>query len=129
MNALSISRAVLFAVAVACCAATPRPCRAAEHTKDPLDAVKKKIADKSAILVDVREKSEWWDEGHLSGARLVPLSDLKKGIAADELARKLRLKDKGIVLYLHCGSGVRSLTATDILKNGGYDARALKQGY
>ena len=95
---------------------------AQEHTKDTLDTVKKAVADKTAILIDVREKSEW-DKGHLQDARLITLSSLKKDAKAPtDLA-----KDKPI--YLHCASGNRCLQAAEILKKQGYDARPLKDGY
>jgi len=95
---------------------------AADHTKDTPADVKKAIEDKKAILLDVREQSEW-DEGHLKDARLLPLSKLKK---AD--ARDLDLpKDK--VIYTHCRAGLRSLQAADLLKKLGYDVRALKPGF
>ena len=48
------------------------------HTKDTLDMVKKALAENKAVLIDVREKSEW-DQGHLQGAKLLPLSSLKDG--------------------------------------------------
>src|SRR5436309_2456877 len=75
---------------------------AAEHTKDSLEVVKKKLADKQAVLVDVREQSEW-DAGHVDGAILLPLSTLKQN--ADS-AQKV---PKGKILYTHCKAGVRSL--------------------
>ena len=101
------------------------PLLGAEHTKDTLDAVKKAVAADQALLLDVREKSEW-DDGHLKDAKLLPLSVLKTDPKADEVA-KIIPKDK--VVYLHCGSGVRSLKASDELKKLGYDVRALKPGY
>jgi phage shock protein E len=94
---------------------------AAEHTKDSLTDVQKNIKDGKAVLVDVREQSEW-DEGHIDGAVFVPLSKLKKGEQADSLP-----KDR--IVYAHCASGKRSLTAADILKKHGFDVRALKDGY
>jgi len=94
---------------------------AAEHTKDSLDDVRKNVTDKKAVLIDVREQSEW-DDGHLDSATLVPLSALKKGEQADSLP-----KDR--IIYAHCASGKRCLTAADILKKQGYDVRPLKAGY
>lgn len=94
---------------------------AAEHTKDSLDTVKKKIGDDDAVLVDVREQSEW-DSGHIDDAILVPLSGLKNGDKPDSL-------DKDKIAYLHCRSGRRCLAAADILKKLGYDVRPLKAGY
>jgi phage shock protein E len=56
----------------------------------------------------------------------LPLSGLKAGIDPRELARILP-KDKTV--YAHCASGRRCLLAADILKEQGYDVRALKSGY
>jgi rhodanese-related sulfurtransferase len=100
-----------------------------EHTKDSLDLVKAAMANKDAVLVDVREKSEW-DDGHVDGALLVPLSWLReesKGDKfADRLAEKLPAKK---ILYVHCRSGKRALTAASMLRKQGYDARPLKAGF
>ena len=98
---------------------------AQEHTKDSLDTVKKALAEKKAVLIDVREKSEW-DLGHLKGASLLPLSSLKDKELPKDVA-KLLPKDK--VAYLHCAAGGRCLTAADILRKHGYDVRPLKDGY
>lgn len=98
---------------------------AAEHTKDSLDVVKDKLKEKKALLVDVREEEEW-DSGHLADARLLPLSDLEKGVPPEKLAKTLA-KDK--IVYLHCAAGGRCLTAAEILKKQGYDVRPLKPGY
>jgi phage shock protein E len=99
--------------------------RAAEHTTDTIDTVKKAVADDKAVLLDVREKSEW-DEGHLKDAKLLPLSVLKAGAKAEDVAKVIP-KDK--IVYCHCGSGVRCLKAADELKKLGYDVRPLKPGY
>ena len=99
--------------------------RAAEHTKDTPQEVKKAVADGKAVLLDVREKDEW-DAGHIKGARLLPLSALQDGVKADDLAQTV---PKGKVVYCHCAAGRRSLQAADILKNFGYDVRPLKPGY
>ena len=98
---------------------------AAEHTSDTLATVKRGLAEKKAVLVDVREKKEW-EEGHLSDAVLLPLSTLAKGVSKEELASVLS-KDK--VIYLHCAAGGRCLKAATLLKKQGYDARPLKPGY
>lgn len=116
MNRLFWGVAVLVFSSMAC---------GAEHTKDTLEAVKKNIKDGKAVLVDVREADEWKD-GHLKDAKLLALSDLKKGIPTEELNKTL---PKGGIVYLHCGSGKRALVAADILKKEGYDVRPLKDGY
>ena len=116
---------VLIGAAVVGLAALLSPARAADHTKDTPEEVKKAIANGKAVLLDVREKSEW-DDGHLKDAKLLPLSVLKDGAKAEDVAR-VAPKDK--IVYLHCGSGVRSLKAADELKKLGYDVRPLKPGY
>lgn len=98
---------------------------AAEHTKDTLQTVKAKIDDKKAVLVDVREKSEW-DKGHIAGAILLPISELQAGLDPKTLAKRLP-KDR--IIYTHCVIGKRSLTAAEILQKSGYEIRALKAGY
>src|SRR5579863_9106025 len=107
------------------CAQDPGP----EHTKDPLDVVQAGVAKKVALIVDVREKSEW-DAGHLEGALLLPLSWLREGAKdekfADRLAQKLPAEK---ILYTHCRSGKRTLVAAGILRKYGYDVRPLKQGF
>ena len=94
-----------------------------EHTKDSIDQVKAAISAGTAVIIDVREQSEW-NDGHLKAATLVPLSLLTK--EGNDISAALP-KDKPI--YLHCRSGGRSLKAAEILKAKGYDARPLAEGY
>lgn len=98
---------------------------AAEHTKDSLETVKKNMAAKKAVLVDVREKSEW-NDGHLRDAALLPLSEIPAKVSGKMLEKQF---PKGTVLYLHCAFGGRCLQAADLLKNSGYDVRPLREGY
>lgn len=97
---------------------------AAEHTKDTPDEVMKAVAEKKAVLFDVREEGEW-NDGHLKLALALPLSKLKDAKAGD-LPKDIA---KGTPIYLHCASGKRCLKAADKLKELGYDARPLKAGY
>jgi rhodanese-related sulfurtransferase len=113
----SFAAAMLFAIAA--CAA------AAEHTTDSLDTVKKHVSEKKAVLVDVREEGEW-KQGHIEGAKLLPLSELEETKSAESLKRQLPA-DK--IIYVHCYSGVRSLAAADILSQHGFEIRPLKPGY
>src|SRR4051812_38997545 len=83
---------------------------AAEHTKDTPQEVKKAVADGKAVLLDVREQPEW-DAGHIKGASLLPLSALRDGVKAEDLARAL---PKSKVVYCHCAAGRRSLEAADL---------------
>jgi rhodanese-related sulfurtransferase len=96
-----------------------------ERTKEPLESVRKNIADKKAVLVDVREKSEW-DAGHIAGAIFLPLSELKKQSGAKALVEQL---PKDAIIYTHCRSGVRSLAAGQLLAEHGFEVRPLSPGY
>jgi rhodanese-related sulfurtransferase len=119
LKRFSILASIVFLAALSSSA------QSAEITKDSLETVQKKIADKQAVLVDVREKSEW-DDGHVDGAIFLPLSALQKGVGAKELAKQLP-KDK--IIYTHCVVGKRALAAGNILEKLGYEVRALKPGY
>jgi rhodanese-related sulfurtransferase len=103
---------------------------AAEHTKDSLEVVKERVQTKeTAVLLDVREQKEW-DAGHLSDAKLFPLSRLRAGKGESDFAKEVaKLLPKDKIVYCHCRSGGRVLPATDILKELGYDVRPLKAGY
>ncbi len=101
------------------------PVPAGGHTKDSLAMVKKALADKKAVLLDVREQTEW-DDGHIKDAKSLPLSVLQGKIKAENLARVL---PKGQVIYCHCAAGGRCLKAAEVLREHGYDVRPLKPGY
>jgi rhodanese-related sulfurtransferase len=120
-SATTCSRAVLMALVVGAVAGPAL----ADHTRDSLDTVRQAVAEQKAVIVDVREPEEW-QEGHLSGARLLPLSALEKGVAPQDLARILP-KDK--IIYCHCLMGGRCVEAAEILRPLGYDVRPLKPGY
>src|SRR5262245_51843719 len=119
-NAMLV-RAMLSALVVLLATLTA----AAQHTKDSLDTVKKALADNKAVLIDVREKSEW-DEAHRRDARRLPLSSLKPKSLPKNLNDVLP-KDK--IAYLHCRAGNRSVKAAEILRKQGFDVRPLKDGY
>ncbi len=97
----------------------------ARHAREPLDEIRRSVERGDAVLVDVREPSEW-DAGHLRDAVLLPLSRVRAGVPAEELAR---LFPPGRPAYLHCGAGGRSLIAAGLLSRLGCDARALKPGF
>jgi phage shock protein E len=102
---------------------------AAEHTKDSLDKVKQNLAQKQAVLVDVREQAEW-DREHLEDAQLWPLSELKRAASDPATKEKLAKKlPKDRIVYCHCAKGVRAVMAGNILEKLGYDVRPLAAGF
>jgi rhodanese-related sulfurtransferase len=102
---------------------------ATDHTTDSLAVVKKNLAEKKAVLIDVREVREW-NKGHLEDAQLQPLSALDKttddATARDKLMQQLP-KEK--IIYCHCARGARAQTAGDVLSQLGYDVRPLAAGF
>lgn len=97
---------------------------AVEHTKDSLVTIKKNIESKKAVLVDVREKSEW-DAGHIKGAIFLPLSSLRDGITAAE--RKQLPQNK--IIYFHCAVGYRAKVAANLMEKYNDKVRPVKAGY
>lgn len=71
----------------------------------------KTLVDGGAKLVDVRTSAEH-AAGHIPGSVHIPLGEL-----AD---RTGELGDKGAPLVVYCASGMRSATATGILKRAGF---------
>jgi phage shock protein E len=102
---------------------------APKHTEDSLDDVKRNLAEKKAVLIDVREQREW-DLGHVKSAQLVPLSHLNK-VAKDPAAKKALLEKlpKDRIIYCHCARGARALLAGEFLEGLGYTVRPLAPGF
>lgn len=71
----------------------------------------------SAVLVDVREPAEWADTGVVSGAALLPLSDLRGGRAKWTPFLEAN-REKEIILY--CRSGNRSGQVAKVLSKEGF---------
>ena len=63
-----------------------------------------------AVVVDVREPYEW-QEGHIPGAVHMPLGSL---------SRRLKELDPSREVIAVCRSGHRSITAAQILQQGGF---------
>ena len=99
---------------------------AQEGKPDSLDVVKKNLSAKKAVLLDVREDSEWKD-GHLKAAQLFSLSKLREG--ADPKAAIPDAAKPGMIVYCHCFAGKRAIAAAEMLRKKGYDARPIKEGY
>jgi len=96
-----------------------------EHTKDTLEEVKKRIEEKKAVLVDVRELVEW-NNGHISGAVHLPWREMQDNFDDKKIRSKL---DKDLIVYTYCEVGYRSLRAGKMLERLNYDIRPLKPGY
>lgn len=69
------------------------------------------MMESGALVVDVRTPAEF-KSGHFKGAVNIPLDSIQAG--------KHQLKDKQKPLVLCCRSGMRSASATKILKNQGF---------
>lgn len=96
-----------------------------EFTKDSLKVVKKNVAAKKAVLVDVRSIQEW-NQGHIDGSVFLPVTSLRKGGDPKILAKTLPKKK---ILYTFCVVGMRAKTAAYELGKHGYTVRTLKPGY
>ncbi|MGC9215190.1 rhodanese-like domain-containing protein [Acidithiobacillus sp.] len=82
------------------------------HEVDPATAVQL-INHEDAVIIDVREQKEW-SQGHLPGARHIPLGDLPKYMQDLE-------KHRGHHVICQCASGMRSSRAAASLKKAGFD--------
>jgi rhodanese-related sulfurtransferase len=75
--------------------------------------LKQKLDAKESIqFIDCREKEEW-DEAHIPGATLLPLSELESKFESV-------LKNKDAKIVIHCRSGKRSMNACIFLLSKGY---------
>ncbi len=125
-NVLTFGCVVVWSLSIAALSADAQQIR---HTSETIDQIHKNLSDKQALLLDVREDRET-KEGFVDGAVLVPLSILQEGKQTEGFDKLLaqRLPQKSII-YCYCAAGGRALTAAEILKKMGYDARALKPGF
>jgi len=85
-----------------------------EVTADHLAAARRD----GAFVLDVREPSEYV-QGHVPGARLVPL---------DSVPRRLHELPARRPVYVVCASGNRSARATRLLRDAGWEAYSLGGG-
>lgn len=82
------------------------------NTVSPTQAVQLINKDK-AVVIDVCSESEF-AEGHVSGAKNVPVDELESRLA--QLA-----KNKTTPLLMVCASGIRSRRAVGVAKKQGYE--------
>jgi glyoxylase-like metal-dependent hydrolase (beta-lactamase superfamily II)/rhodanese-related sulfurtransferase len=73
------------------------------------EAVKQQLQE--IQVVDVRRPGEW-NDGHIEGAKLIPLNQVESRAA--EL-------DRGRPVVVHCKSGYRSAIATSLIQRAGFD--------
>lgn len=71
----------------------------------------KRNEDKTIILIDCREQSEW-DESHVEGFTLIPLSCFEQSLEV--------LKNKSQDIHIMCRSGKRSMNACIFLEENGF---------
>ena len=88
----------------------------------PADAAKL-VADGKAVLVDVREPSEWLDSGVAAPAVLLPKSEFDAGLTGQWKDFLAKVGDKEIITY--CRSGKRAdVVAAALAKDGHQVANA-----
>lgn len=90
-----------------------------------LAAVREKVREKAAVLIDVREQSEW-DERHLKVAHLIPLSVLRDAARRDDALAKLSPE---VPIYCHCKAGLRAKMAAEFLREQGFKAEPIPLRY
>jgi rhodanese-related sulfurtransferase len=76
------------------------------------------VADGKAVLIDVREPSEWADTGVAAPAMLLPKSEYDEGQIGDWKAFLASVGDKQIITY--CRSGKRSGVVAEALAAQGH---------
>jgi rhodanese-related sulfurtransferase len=69
--------------------------------------------EKGAVILDVRTRAEY-QGGHIKNAKHIPLQELNNKI------NQIKKLNKPVIAY--CASGMRSGSATSILKSQGIDA-------
>jgi rhodanese-related sulfurtransferase len=90
-----------------------------------LARAKSEVASGKAVLLDVREESEWQGT-HLADAQLVPSSLLRD---ASKRASALKDLDPNRTIYTHCQRGGRAKACADILRQAGFTVVPLQVDY
>ena len=91
---------------------TPTTARTRVEQIDARELQQRMSADDSLFLIDVRTPGEYEYDGHIAGARLVPLAVLP--VRMQEIP-------KGRTIVCVCRSGARSYTACELLQRQGYE--------
>ena len=96
-----------------------------------LDELRRRLDEDDLTLLDVRTAAEFAGslghhcdprQGHIPGARNVPLDRFLSARSVDEL-RTLVDAPPGSEVVAYCHSGARSAYAADLLRAAGYEAR------
>ncbi|WP_166819700.1 rhodanese-like domain-containing protein [Thalassoroseus pseudoceratinae] len=98
--------------------------QAPPHTEDSLQTVFQHVQAGHAVLVDVRESSEW-EESTVPGAERIPLSQILDAPSSPNIHDLL---PQGKIAYLFCRAGGRCRMAAHQLRGHGHDLRPLKEG-
>ncbi len=85
--------------------------------------------DSQLLLVDARRKTEW-QEGHVDGARHIPLHDLPEAIGQVK-AWSDAAKHAGAdpTVWVSCGSGFRAMVAASLLVRAGVPVVAVDDDF
>ena len=100
---------------------------AADYTKLTPAEILQQVKSGKAVLVDVREESEW-EEQHLKLAKPLPLSSIE-GVDAKTRAKAIQELPKDKMIFLHCKSGIRCMKAANILEKDGLKVQPIKAPY
>lgn len=92
----------------------------AQYRDVTVSEAEKLIATPNTYLLDVRTQDEY-DEAHLEGAKLIPVSELESRLGELEA-------EKGKELVVYCRSGSRSAKASEILSKQGYKVANVEGG-
>jgi thiosulfate/3-mercaptopyruvate sulfurtransferase len=96
-----------------------------------LDELRERMAEEGLTIVDVRSAAEYEGlagapcdprQGHIPGARNVPLERFLVCCAVDDVLRLLGLPE-GAEVVVYCHTGQRSAIAAQVLRAGGYEGR------
>ncbi len=68
-----------------------------QHTTEPLDTIRQNIAEKKAILLDVRSQKER-DAGHVKDSVFIPITTIKELPAGTTELPEL---PKDLIIYCH----------------------------
>ncbi|MCS7177067.1 MAG: rhodanese-like domain-containing protein [Candidatus Kapabacteria bacterium] len=84
------------------------------------EEVFRRLKDTSIVVLDVRTPAEF-AEGHIPGARLIPVQELEQRLRELEPVR-----NKTVIAY--CRSGGRSAYATQLLQRHGFKVFSMRGG-